>query len=413
MSFDREVGLSESGSCLSLDLPSHLQQEGYDASDVKKSLESRTAEIARSCCVLVVGGHSRGECRKPFNVESLESALSPKFASYSSLPEGGGARILADRVDALSRSSTPFADQEVISSTARARTSSCSSLKGVQPPSPFELVVVARRAADEESQDFIRFMTHIVQEDSEFHPRLAVRFLDENEGSLLYINPSGEARLAPQREIDSAFVCGDPEVMEEYKEKTYDGISSLSSDKLRQWKKNFLKQELRDLKNILNPEPSLKRKSGAIDLESGELHYDNIVHSSVKYPYLRVVQHWIVFAIMIGVKNGVITKEDFFEMPHGTSDRIDWLTRKGFWNLDEEQVNHLKEGYEAALSYYFESQTAYEENGRTVIHVDSRALRSLGEKIYSITNELPPVRELLIDRKAIKEERKARWGIKK
>lgn len=375
-----------------------------------------------SYCIAVLGGHARDECRnsglsalveglalsclnKEVEPPTLMRSLSISHDSFDGLQRLG---VFEEFQKGCETPSLNFVEDEKPVGSITPNFLKSSPKK--EAPSPLELVIITEKS-EEECQQIIDEIKEYIRADSDFYPVLTVASLDQTESRLHFTNPHGRSKCAPQRDIDLAFAYGDREVMLQYKKQTYSAIQKLVNTQTKNWKRDFLDKESADLFNLLEGDLLPTSPAKAIDLENGVLHYDNMGFKSTKHPFLRVVQHYIVLSIIKAIQSRRISEEQFLEMPRKTGERIQWLSKNHFWDLDSASATSLESNYNAALSFYFESQRRYEESEAIEMTVASEKLRSIGSAIYDITKDDSCMPSKITEREALKQERSQTWGL--
>lgn len=298
----------------------------------------------------VFGGHARKESYNSSALERLrdtylshlDSPMSVKsLTSYTSLEEFKG----------LGSKESSFNDIESLCLDGNSPFKSISPSIGSNTLSPIELFAVFEKKCPE-CANITSELENIVNNNPNFYQELTITYLDQTDSLLHFTNLKGKSKLAPQRDIDLSFTCGDEQIMDQYKKQVYDAISKLSSIQTKHWKVDYFNEEVANLSNLLNDQSESNFSTSSINFRTGELHYDNAEKTSVKHPFLRTIQHYVVLAIIQSIRNGQMTEELFLQMPQGIPERIQWFSRNKLWDLRDDSSEALQEDYKTALSYY-------------------------------------------------------------
>lgn len=262
--------------------------------------------------------------------------------------------------------------------------------------SPFELMVIideqperagaASPSSQVKSPRYVELEAALskigLQFSKTFDPRFQFQDLQSNPLTYHSVTQSGtELHLTiPNRAVEATFLFGSQEVMDSYKKLTLQSLKTFNRTKRLHFEKQFLQKSLLALYSCVKNED---KKS--VDLETGELHYDNDQLKSVKYIFMRPVQYKLISILIHAAKNNLLSEELFAQMPPRLDDRIIWMQKNNLLNLSIEEATDVSEAYARTLEWYLDSQNAYEKEVKTT-KVDPQELNNIAQTIFSFAN---------------------------
>ncbi len=185
----------------------------------------------------------------------------------------------------------------------------------------------------------------------------------------------------PNRAVETTLLYGSEEVMDKFQALTLQSLQKFNHQKFVHFDKQFCKPARTALEQCLSREDKT-----AVNLDTGELHFDNDKIKSVKYVLMRVVQYELMKHLITAVKAGFNPENFHAEMPPRIADRIIWMQKNDLLPLSPEEADHLSSAYTKALEWYLNSQNAF-EHGEPTTKVDVKELNGITATIQAFADK--------------------------